>query len=183
MSDEQPFRRRIDRVTADDALDGMADWPVAEVRRLRDDCREEEARLSYARRLLHAKLDIARSELGRRDGTHDQSLVEALERILADEPVSDAPRSVGNAGMYNPDEDHGRRVGDRVLDSVPLGLLPDLSDDELTAAVTAMAQEERTISDLRRRVLDSLDRLQAELIGRYRDGGATVDELVPRPSA
>ncbi len=54
-------RRRIDRVTAPDYLDGLADrTAAAEIRAMRDDCRSEETRLSYARRVLQGQLDIAR---------------------------------------------------------------------------------------------------------------------------
>ncbi|CAN5472692.1 hypothetical protein BH23ACT9_BH23ACT9_01960 [soil metagenome] len=183
MSDE-PIRRRIDRVTAEDFLDGLDQRTPAEIREMRDDCREEEARLSYARRLLHAKLDVARAELTRRDGGSDdtRSLVEALGEILVNDPPSGPVRSAANADLYNPDGDAGRRLGDGVLESIPLGTLPDLADDRLVEAVTTMSEEERTISAVRRQVLDHLDRLQQEMIARYRDGGASVDDIVPPSS-
>ncbi|MGI9017595.1 MAG: hypothetical protein ACR2HR_10920 [Euzebya sp.] len=182
MTDSEPFRRRIDRVISDDFLDSLASRTPAEVRSMRDDCREEEARLSYARRLLHGQLDIAKAELHRRGSGTESSLVTTLSQILADQPSGGPVRSVGNAEIYSPSGPLGRRRGDRVLDEVPLSRLPDLTDDELVTVVTRLAQEEEAISAMRRTVLDHLDRLQSELIARYRDGAASVHEVVPRPS-
>ena len=42
---EQQRRRRIDRVTSDDYLEGLDAVDLAGVRTMRDDCREEEASL------------------------------------------------------------------------------------------------------------------------------------------
>lgn len=179
MTEQRPFRRRIDRVTSDDYLDDLAEKSAAQVRAMRDECREEEARLSYARRLLHGQLDIARAELQRRGTTGTSSLVGALSEILSDR-VESSRRSAANTDVWVPTGPMGRRRGDRVLDEVPLGRMPDLSDEELTEAVTRLAEEERTISRMRRTVMDHLDRLQQELISRYRDGGASVDEVVGR---
>ncbi|HUG84236.1 MAG TPA: hypothetical protein VMM13_06705, partial [Euzebya sp.] len=141
-----------------------------------------EARLSYARRLLHGQLDIARAELARRGSGDIRSLVAHLGEILSEElPERDA-RSAANAEMYDPAGEEGHRPGDHVLDGVVLADLPDLDDDELVTAVTRLTEEEHTISALRRTVLDHLDRLQRELIDRYREGAASVDEVVPRPT-
>lgn len=180
---EQPHRRRIDRVTADDYLDGVGDRSAAEIRAMRDECREEEARLSYARRLLHGQLDIARAELERRGSGATGSLVTTLGSILADRPSGGPVRSVGNAGIYVPSGPEGRRRGDRVLEEVPMGALPDLDDQQLVTAVTRLTEEEAAISEMRRTVMDHLDRLQQELIGRYRDGAASIDEIVPGSSS
>lgn len=182
MSDQPPFRRRIDRITGDDFLDELEGRTPAEIRTMRDECREEEARLSYARRLLHGQLDIAKAELQRRDGSDVESLVADLTSILTDE-AGPGTRSVSNSEVYIPRGPEGRRRGDRVLEEMPLGRLPDLSGDELVAAVQRLTEEERAISELRRRVLDHLDRLQQELIARYRDGAASINDVVTTDAA
>jgi hypothetical protein len=182
MSDT-PYRRRIDRVTGDDYLDDVETRSAAEIRAMRDECREEEARLSYARRLLHGQLDVARAELSRRDSGAAESLVATLGEILTDRHQDEAPiRSVGNTGIYVPSGPQGRRRGDRVLEEVPLGRLPDLDDAELVAAVTRLTEEEAAISAMRRIVMDHLDALQQQLIARYRDGATSIDEIVPGSS-
>ena len=176
---DTPKRRRIDRVSAEDFLDGMTERSAAELRAMRDECREEEGRLSYARRLLHGQLDIASAELARRDSPDAESLVNTLAEVLADAPRTGPGRSAQNAEIYMPTGPSGRRRGDEVLDTVPLGKLPDLTDEELVRAVTTLTDEERYISELRRTVQTHLDQLQQELIVRYRDGGTSIDEVVP----
>jgi len=184
MTDSSPgrARRRIDRVVADDYLDGLAQRSLDEVRTLRDECREEEARLSYARRLLQARLDIVRAEAARRaEGSGEGGgLLDALPGILADDPLPSTIGDARSAPVYDPDprEDNGRRLGDGVLGDSALGRIPEASDAELVALVERTADEERRVSDVRRVVLDRLDTLQAELIGRYRSGSVDIDAIV-----
>ena len=40
------------------------------------------------------------------------------------------------------------------------------------------AEQESTLSSLRRRLFDVIDRLQAEIADRYRSGSASVSELL-----
>ncbi len=54
--------RRIDRVLAEDYLAGLAEAPLGDVRSLRDEAEQEEADLSYLRRLLQGRIDILRAE-------------------------------------------------------------------------------------------------------------------------
>lgn len=175
-----PIRRRIDRVTSPDFLTGLPAATPAQLRTMRDECREEESRLSYVRRLLHGQMDVARAELTRRDAGGTQSLITALGEVLADPQRPGAARSAANSITYDPSGESGHRVGDGVLDHLPLHTLPDMSDDDLVAAVTKLAEDETVISALRRTVLDHLDRLQAELILRYRDGATSAHDVVPR---
>lgn len=179
MAADAPRRRRIDRVTADDYLDGLEERTAPEVRAMRDECRDEESRLSYARRLLHGQLDVARAELARRRGSGG-ALLEALPSILADDPPGGGrgPRSAGMADVYTPEGPQGRRRGDRVLDEMPLGRIPDLSDEDLAVVIARLEREEAQISSLRRSVLEHLDALQAHLIERLRGGGSALDEIV-----
>ena len=180
---EQERRRRIDRVTSEDYLDGLESVDVAGIRQMRDDCREEEPALSYARRVVHGQLDIVRAEQARRTGGDSDDLVGALTKILADDP---APRSreARNAPMYAPDEGgYGQRSHDTLVDDSALGRVPDLDDDELALLLTRLQEKEAHISGLRRAVLSHLDALQEELIVRYRDGRVDVDEVVASGAA
>jgi hypothetical protein len=178
---EQPAggRRRIDRVTAPDLLDGMPDQPSEVLRALRDDCREEEARISYARRVVQGQLDIARTEQERRaSGDADTSaLVDQLAAILADEP-STAARQARTVSFYDPGEAPDRRRGDSLSQLPSLSRLPDLDDEALHDLIARLEEEEERLSGLRRAVLDNLDGLQAELVRRYREGAADVDAIL-----
>jgi len=176
-SDTPDKRRRIDRIAAEDFLADIASADPATLRVLRDDCREEEARFSYNRRLLQGRIDIFNAEIDRRAGKSTESLIDLLPRILADDP---APRSSvvdsRNAPVYEPGEEAGRRSDDRMAADAMLSRLPDMTDEELAAELAEIREEERRVSELRRVVLEKLDALQAELVKRYRDGG--IDDIV-----
>lgn len=174
-------RRRIDRIFAPDYLADIGDRPPEVVRSMRDECRDEEARLSYTRRMLQARLDIARAEVARR-AEGGGSLIEHMGEILADEPV---PSSIGDARstpIYEPPDEDGRRAEDGVLRDTAMGRLPDLADDELVEVVERLAEEERQVSDQRRELLERLDALQAELILMYRGGAVDVDAIMAAPA-
>ena len=174
-------RRRIDRVTADDYLNDVASVDVAGIRAMRDDCREEETRLSFARRVIHGQLDIVRAEQARRSGGGDEGLVGTLTEILSDDPAPGS-RDVLQArsvSIYAPDESgYGQRSHDTLVDDSVVSRVPDLSDEELVELKARLEEKESHISSLRRTVLSHLDALQDELIGRYRDGNVNVDDVV-----
>ena len=175
---EQQRRRRIDRVTSEDYLDGLGTIDVPEIRSMRDDCHEEETRLSYARRVVHGQLDIVRAEQRRRNGDSDEGLVGTLSDILADEPAAQS-RQARNSPIYSPDEaGYGNRTHDTLIDDPATGRVPDLSDEELVALFDRLQEKEAHISSLRRTVLDHLDALQGELIKRYRDGSVDMNQVV-----
>ena len=172
-------RRRIDRVTDPAFVDGLSGLEAAELRSRRDDCREEETRLSYARRVLQGQLDIALAEQRRRAGLDDEGgLVGALSDILADHP-SPGGRELRTAPLYTPEESgYGARAHDAAIDDPALSRVPDLDDAELAALVERLRSRESELSQLRRTVLAHLDALQAELVGRYRDEGVDLQEVV-----
>lgn len=171
-------RRRIDRVTSEDYLEGLDAADLVTVRGMRDDCREEETRLSYARRVVQGQVDIVRAQQAQRAGDDGGDLVGALTRILADDPAPRA-RDARTAPVYSPtDSGYGQRSHDTLIDDPALGRVPDLDDEELSALLERLQEKEKHISFLRRAVLDHLDALQAELIRRYSDGSVDIDEVV-----
>ncbi len=193
MADAGPAhgRRRIDRVTAADFLVGLEQHSLHELRAMRDECQQEEAHLSFARRILQARLDIVRAVVARRSGNGWQDgmdLLEGLPEILAD---VQRPAPMGAARVAPVSEPRGttggRRTADWLIMDASLGRVPDLPDEELFALVDRLNQEERRVSDLRRNVLDALDTLQAELVRRYSaDAGAVsdvVDDVVSSATA
>jgi hypothetical protein len=179
MEQPQRGRRRADRASDPTLLDRMAELPTADVRRLRDECREEELGLSYARRLLQGRLDIARAELARRAGDPEaaESLVDALPSILADAP-SGEQRDPRNVAFYSPAEEAGRRMADGLVQDASLGRVPDLDDDAVQELVGRLTEAERQTSELRTAVLRNLDGLQGELVRRYRRGEVAVDDVM-----
>jgi hypothetical protein len=181
-----PQRRRIDRVTEPDLLEDIGQRSVSEVRELRDACRQEEAHLSFARRILQARLDIVRSLVARRggEGWDAEDLIAWLPEVLADvrrEPDEGGPRAT--PVVEPPGESQGRRSSDWLIFDASLGRVPDLSDEELFGLVDRLSDEERRVSDVRRLVLDRLDALQAELVRRYSADASIVSEVVSSAAA
>lgn len=172
---EQPAPPTLAELTAPDALEGLGQRPLAEVRTLRDACRDEESRLSYRRRLLQGKLDIVRSELAHRSDDPDvpQSLVADLPSILADAP-SDQPREARTVSFYP----LAGATEDDADEGPTLAAVPDLDTAALVELVGQLQEQEATVSAARRTLLDNLDRLQTELVGRYRDGDKELHDAV-----
>jgi hypothetical protein len=170
-------RRRIDRVTAPGYLDGLQERRPDELRAMRDECQAEEVRLSYVRRLVQGKLDIARAEAARRAGADAGAgeLVAALPTIFADAPAAD--RGIRAVSVYQPD-DEARRSDELPLDDAVLGRIPDLDDEELAGVIERLADEERRLSSLRATLLRHLDRVKEELVRRYREGEIALEDVV-----
>ena len=163
-------------------LEGLEGWTLQEVRSRRDTATEIETGLSYLRRIVQGRLDIVVAEQGHRD--HGEradvsELVDELPSILSGNvhapglgrlPTHIAPGEI--------DHELERRL-EEILPASHLANLPDLSDEELRGAATGLTEFERSVSMQRRAVLDVLDRLQDEIVRRYRTGEATVDSLLP----
>lgn len=176
-------RRRIDQVLDPDFVDDLESLSLDELRTRRGVCDGLDTELSYYRRLLHGRMDLLAFELERRAGRETRSLIEALPDILADgEPGGThqvlLPRSLPVDPPDTPES--GRRNIDRVLGDDFLAHLPEISDSDLEEIQATLTTTERQISDQRRSVYEVLELLTAEVARRYRDGLASVSELLPR---
>ncbi|MGF1646271.1 MAG: aerial mycelium formation protein [Kineosporiaceae bacterium] len=179
-------RRRIDRVLHPQFLDGMESWPLDQLRESRADAEQEEVDLSYARRLLHGRLDLLRAEADHRRrgsralgaGTTDE-MVSSLAGVLADQPTRSfgmgrhATRTPTRVGEH-------RRAAEAAVADVRISDLGALDDADVDLAIARLAGFEDQISALRRQVQLVLDTLSAELGRRYRDGLADVGDVLPR---
>ena len=170
--------RRDDRLLDPEFLADVESLPTSDLRSRRDECRELEGELSYARRLLQGKIDILAAELKRRSEGGDPDtgdLISRLPSILADEPRSsgamrlldsELPR---NAGKY-------RRQTER-LATEPADI-ESSTPEELSAMVEELAREERKVSEQRRQAQRIIDGLNAELVRRYRKGDEDPSALL-----
>lgn len=162
-------KRRIDKVLVEDFSRDLASLEMDELRARRDLSRAERDYLSFLRRLLQGRRDILRDELRRRESGGDAgSLVERITAVLAE--GSRGP-SRGEAVMVSlPDEEItlARRRTERLLSDARLSDLERLSDDDLRETIERIDEEERTVSEVRGKVLDVHDRLQGELKRRLR---------------
>jgi hypothetical protein len=171
-------RRRIDRVLDPEFLDGLDGVELAEVRARRHEAEQEEADLSYVRRLLQGRIDIVRAELGRRGGQERGSLVDQLASILADGTVGE-PRGLGHHNTVEPSRvaEHRRSV-EQLVSDVGVSDVVNRSDDELAESLDRLTSYESAVSRNRRRVQEVMDACTAEIARRYQSGEATVDDLL-----
>ncbi len=175
-------RRRLDRVLSEDYLEGLESLPLEEVRRLRLEAQQEEADLSYIRRLLQGRIDIVRAELARRgkEGEHG-SVVDQLPEILADDqPLRSS--SARHITVQPSRVDEHRREVEKLVADVGISDVTSQSDEQLRAALEVLAQHERRVSRTRQAVQRVTDACNAEIARRYRDGEASVDDLLRDPS-
>lgn len=175
-------RRRLDRILADDYLEDLQRRSTDEIRRMRDDCQEEETGISFARRVLQGKLDILRVEATRRrDASDDEaaaSILELLPDILGDQHRTPPAHARMSPYLAPPGGQEQRREVDRLVSDEVLAKVNEHSSEELLEIVERMSRKERELSDLRHGLHQRIDALQNELIRRYKDGEADPSDAL-----
>jgi hypothetical protein len=148
------------------------------VRERRDKARQSETDLSYMRRLVQGRLDIVRAELAHRGAGGPPPGPDTLAEILAD-PNRLAPRGAGAFLDTEPSlaDDQQRYLAELTAD-VDLSNVGACSNVALQTVLGRLQAAEVEISATRREVQQVLDACAADLIRRYRDGTAVVDELL-----
>jgi len=171
-------RRRVDHVLAPEFLAGLAELPLADLRARRHEAEQEEADLSYLRRMIHGRISIIEAELRRRDpASTGGAVVDELSQILGDEQRS--TRGMGRHLTVEPSRvDEHRRGEERIIADAVLSDVAARTEAELRDALVRLAEHEAEVSQVRRDVQHAVDTLSAELAARYRDGSASVDELL-----
>lgn len=151
---------------------------LADLRVIRDHYQDLENGLSYARRMVQGRLDTVTVELDRRrDGVDSDDLMQRLPEALAAHTRGPGlPRPVRD--LDPPDWADGIVLElDQILTPVDLGNIGGLSEDQLQFAALKIADLEGELSASRHEMHRRIDRVQDELVGRYRSG-ATVDDLL-----
>ena len=173
--------RHLDRVLAPGYLDGLAEWPIESIRERRSECQILEDAASYLRRLVQTRIDIFGLEMHNRSAGSPEraSIVEQLKTLL-----TDSRESHGTNGRFVTmalREDQESWAHRRVVEACSGREAEDaktFSDNELNELTESLVALERSVSKERRILHDVFDRLQAELIDRYKSGRATVDGLL-----
>ncbi|WP_425841549.1 ABC transporter substrate-binding protein [Streptomyces fractus] len=153
---------------------------LPELRTLRRDSQQNEADLSYVRRLLQGRIDILRAELGRRKDP-ESPVVDRLSEILRDQPANHRS-SARHVTVGIPHSEESRRLAQEMLAEVELSDLVARTDDELLAAMGRLVRYEQQVSRRRHQLQRTADDCSAEIARRYRAGEAQVDDLLG-PSA
>lgn len=174
MSEGQK-RRLVERVVDPVYLQGLTERPVEELRAMREESREGETELSFERRLCQARIDILSAELDRRAGKGEGDLVARLPAILAKEgrsgeagslpsraPSMDVPRNA----------DVPRRRVEEVVGEQTLSRLPNLAAEEIESIIGSLKEYEKAVSAKRKAVQVVMDKIQAEIVRRYKSGEA-----------
>lgn len=175
--------QELQRLLAEDYLQGLAERSLEDVRAMRAECQLAETSVSFLRRLAQGRLDIIHAFLDRREdegGSVDLAeLVEELPAIIAAGP----PRPAGPGRLpvqMAPAMDSGELTAelDEVIDAGQVVRLAEMSEEQLRAVAERLGTFEATVSQQRRALHERIDRLQREIVDRYKSGGASADELL-----
>lgn len=169
---------------ADTSAPGLGTLDLAALRALRRDAQQEEADLSYLRRMLHGRIDILQAELRRRGAPEAPGtsvvaapVVDRLSEILADGP-SRVRSSARHVTLGTPLTEPVRQLAEEMLSEVELSDLQARTDPELLAAMGRLVRYEQQVSCRRQGIQQTVDGSSAEIARRYREGEANVDDLL-----
>jgi len=153
-----------------------------DIRRMRAECQEAEASLSYLRRLIQGRLDIVHAYLERPAGTEAPDLASVVDNLAGILAGPGRPSGPGhNPVLHSPDTDDMAALTtelDTVLGVEDIGRLGDFSDAELRDVAERLRILENRVSGERRGLHERIDSLQAELVERHKSGRASVDGLL-----
>jgi hypothetical protein len=149
---------------------------LAGLRTLRREAQQEEADLSYLRRLLQGRIDILRAELARRTAP-DAPVLDRLSEILADVP-SRVRSSARHVTLGTPVSERYRRLAEEILAEVELSDLGARTDQELHDGMGRLVRHEQQVSQRRQSLQRTVDGCSTEITRRYRSGEASIDDLL-----
>lgn len=150
---------------------------LPELRAVRRRAQQEEADLSYVRRLLQGRVDILRAALAGR-AESGSPLLDLLPQILADGP-SQQRSSARHVTVGTPQGEEYRALAEEMLAEVELSDLGARTEEELRAAMGRLERYEQQISVRRQELQRTADDCSTEIAYRYREGEAQVDDLLP----
>lgn len=171
----------LERLVAEDYLEGLSTMPMADVRAKKAECSRAEGALSYLRRLVGVRLDIVRTEIERRaeGGTGELSeIIEHLPEILAERGTRTTTGRLVSLDL--PDVNHRVLTADldKIFDIGRAALLAEMDEAEVRRLAERLEALEGRVSTDRRALHQRLDVIQAEVIRRYKTGEATPDSLL-----
>ena len=159
----------------------LAGLDMPALRTLRRDAQQEEADLSYLRRMLHGRIDILQAELHHRNGgpaaSRRHPVVDRLPEILTDGP-SRVRSSARHVTLGTPLTERVRELAEDMLSDIELSDLQARTDTELHAATGRLLRHEQQVSRRRQVLQQTVDGCSAEITRRYREGEARIEDLL-----
>jgi hypothetical protein len=196
-------KKDIDTLLEPELTGDLSQVSVEELRARREACDRAEFALSYVRRVLQGELDIVAAELEARSrGVRGDTgrLIEELPNILAGSRArtptperAHEPRltmaGVSGEGWTEHSDLALEELVVEVLsaelkaDAASQPVLPGANlgafgDEELRALAESLHGAEKNVSARRRGLHDQIDKLQAEIVDRYKGGMADADSLL-----
>ena len=151
---------------------------LADLRTTRNELQQREDAVSYVRRMVQGRLDIARAEKARRAENRGGDIVVsgAITRVFAAESAG---------GSQRPPRDTEPSIDDplaaqleALCDRIGFGSVHGLDDDELIVCIDELSSFEAEVSRQRRVLFAAIDALSVELVRRYKTHDSAVDELL-----
>ncbi|MFH8563092.1 ABC transporter substrate-binding protein [Streptomyces sp. NPDC017988] len=176
-----PTQRTASPLLPEVPVRDLAARRLPELRELRRAAQQDEADLSYVRRLLQGRIDILRAEIARRGNTlepkPEAAVVDRLSEILTDAPARQRS-SARHVTLGTPHSEEYRLLATEMLAEVALSDLAARTDEELNAAMGRLVRYEQQVSRRRQSLQRTADHCSAEITRRYREGEAQVDDLL-----
>jgi hypothetical protein len=174
---------RIETILSPDYVDDLQSLSMAVVRERRDESQEAADVLSYLRRLVQGRLDIVHADLERRAGGEPSDLAALVERLEKGEIISEGTHAAGLGRLpasFGPADTDGwiSQELDQIIGAERLSTLGELSDDGVREIADSLVELERKVSAQRSTLHDVANRLQEEIVRRYKSGEASVDSLL-----
>lgn len=160
-------------------LTGLSLQPLDALRALRHRLDEVEVGLSYGRRMAQGRIDIVLCELGRRTGSSAPAdLITLLPDALSTHTRGDGPPRPLPDVEIPAFSDRIVAELDAILTPSALGDIGSIASGDLNELVDSLSRAEQEIGHQRHEVHRMIDDVQEEIIGRYRSGAASVDDLL-----
>ena len=167
------WRDRVERVLAPEFLGELASRPIDDLRAARDECRAAGDDLSFIRRQVHGRLDIARWVLSRlgagEDPPSSEELVANLDSILAGNVHAPGHQQMVES-LEPPDLDELTEELDSLLPAT--WSLLELDAEQLGTWAVRLEQLEREYSGLRSQVFAREDAVKDEITRRLGEDAA-----------
>jgi hypothetical protein len=158
-------------------MSNYSELDLAGIRAARAELQSQEDAVSFVRRMAQGRLDIARDEQRRRSANMPTSNTATdLAGVFGQEHGGGSARPPRETNVST---DHPLVVElERLCERIGFGSIRTLDVDALQRVIDELAAFENARSGERRALFDQIDALTAELVKRYKDGGANVDALL-----